>query len=231
VSATESATNVVAGDLLPAAVLFDMDGLLINTEPLWFAVEAEILAEFGELWSTDDHARLLGSSAPVASTFISERTAGRATPEQVAGEMLTRMSQRLRATPPLQPGVRELIDEIDDAGLPRALVSSSDRVLIDAALAGVAPLSFDTIVAGNEVRNHKPHPEPYLAAAALLGADPSACVAFEDSPTGAQSATDAGCMVIAVPSVAAIEPAARRVVVSSLTQVDLAFVRSLFATR
>jgi HAD superfamily hydrolase (TIGR01509 family) len=210
------------------AVLFDMDGLLIDTEPLWFAVETEILAEFGATWDATDHARLVGSSSPVASAFISERAGGRVSPEAVADELLVRMTQRLRDTPPLRPGARALIEELDVAGVPRALVSSSARVLIDAVLEGTGWLSFDAVVAGDAVTHHKPHPEPYLTAAELLDVDPWSCVALEDSPTGAASATAAGCMVIAVPSVTAIDPAERRVVVESLEDVDLAFVRSLF---
>jgi HAD superfamily hydrolase (TIGR01509 family) len=213
---------------LPAAVLFDMDGLLIDTEPLWFEVETQILNELGASWTTADHAQLVGSSALVSSAFIAERSGGRATPEHVAEELLARMAKRLHDTPPLLPGVGRLLDEIEAAGIPRALVSSSARLLIDAVLDGLAPLSFDVVVAGDAVANHKPHPEPYLTAAAFLGVDPSSCVAFEDSPTGAASATAAGCMVVAVPSVTSIDPAQRRVVVPSVDQVDLAFLRSLF---
>ncbi|MGH8891279.1 MAG: HAD family hydrolase [Acidothermaceae bacterium] len=228
-SATRELVQLPLRQTAPAAVLFDMDGLLIDTEPLWFAVESEILSEFGASWTHDDHAHLLGSSAPVASAFIAERSNGRATPHEIADLLVVHMSKKLRDTPPLQPGVRELIDEIDDAGIPRALVSSSARVLIDAVLEGVAPLTFDVIVAGDAVTRNKPHPEPYLTAAAMLGVEASDCIAFEDSPTGAQSATAAGCMVIAVPSVTAISPAPRRIVVASVDQVDLAFMRSLFA--
>jgi len=229
VTASEALLRQPACGGLPAAVLFDMDGLLIDTEPLWFQVEGELLAELGARWSKTDHALLVGSSSPVASAFISERAGGRLSPEQVAEELLVRMTKRLRETPPLQPGVRELIDELDAAGVPRALVSSSARVLIEAVLDGLAPLSFDAVVAGDDVTQHKPHPEPYLTAAATLRVDPADCVALEDSPTGAASATAAGCVVIAVPSVTTIDPAERRVVVPSLDQVDLDFIRSLFS--
>lgn len=214
---------------LPAAVLFDMDGLLINTEPLWFSVETELLAELGATWTSGDHARLVGTSMPVASAFLSERAGGRASPQEIADELVERMSRALRKTPPLRPGVRPLFEELDDVAMPRALVSSSARMLIDAALEGLSALSFDVVVAGDTVANNKPHPEPYLTAARLLDVDPADCVALEDSPTGAASASAAGCMVVAVPSVAPIEPAERRVVVPSLDGVDLAYLRSLFA--
>ncbi|HTC68773.1 MAG TPA: HAD family hydrolase, partial [Acidothermaceae bacterium] len=106
--------------------------------------------------------------------------------------------------------------------------SSSFRVLVEAALDGLAPLTFDTIVVGDEVSHSKPDPEPYLLGARKLGVDPALCVALEDSPSGAASASAAGCFVIAIPSVAPITPTDRRVVRPSLVGVDLAFLRSLF---
>ena len=217
----------VSRGALPAAVLFDMDGLLVDTEPLWFEVETQILADLGATWDVSDHANLVGSSSAVASAFISEKSGGRATPREIADELLVRMAKRLRDTPQLLPGALRLIKELDDAGVSRSLVSSSGRVLIDAALEGLA-LSFDVVVAGDAVGHNKPHPEPYLKAAQLLDVDPRDCVALEDSPTGAASATAAGCVVVAVPSITDIEPAERRFIVPSLDQVDLRFVRSLF---
>jgi len=213
---------------LPAAVLFDMDGLLIDTEPLWFSVETDILNELGAPWELADHKTLVGSSLKVSSAFVAERAGGSVTAEQIAEQLLLRMRERLRHAPVLQPGVLDLIAELDAAGVPRALVSSSFRVLVEAALEGVAPLTFDTVVVGDEVSDAKPHPEAYLLGAAKLGVDPADCVAFEDSPSGAASASAAGCFVVAIPSVASIEPAKRRIVRPSLVGIDLAFLRSLF---
>jgi HAD superfamily hydrolase (TIGR01509 family) len=213
---------------LPAAVLFDMDGLLIDTEPLWFEVETAILTELGASWTYHDHAMLVGSSLSVASSVLADRAGSGVEPAQIADQLLSRMASRLRRPPVLQPGIVELIKELDAAGVPRALVSSSFRILVDAALEGIAPLTFNAIVAGDDVTHSKPHPEPYLTAAGRLGVDPADCVAFEDSPNGAASATAAGCRVIAVPSVVAIEPADRCVVVASVAGLDLAFLRALF---
>jgi len=216
--------------LLPAAVLFDMDGLLIDTEPLWFAVEMEILAELGGSWDHTDHATLVGSSLPVSSKFIADRAGTGVTAAEIAEQLVGRMHHRLSEAPALRPGVLDLIDELDAAGVPRALVSSSSRTIIDAALRGLAPvITFDTVVSGDEVTRNKPHPEPYLLAAQKLGVDPADCVALEDSPSGAASASAAGCVVVAVPSVVAIEPGERRVVRASVAGVDLDFLRSLFA--
>ena len=213
---------------LPAAVLFDMDGLLIDTEPLWFSVETDILTELGASWEYEDHASLVGSSLKVSSAFVATRAGGGVTAEQVSQQLLLRMRERLRHAPVLQPGVVDLIAELDAAGVPRALVSSSFRVLVEAALEGVAPLTFDTVVVGDEVSDAKPHPAPYLLGASKLGVDPTECIAFEDSPGGADSASAAGCFVVAIPSVAPIEPAERRIVLPTLVGIDLPFLRSLF---
>jgi len=219
---------VPAASRLPAAVLFDMDGLLIDTEPLWFSVETDILDELGAPWSYADHATLVGSSLKVSSAFVAARAGGGVSAEQVSEQLLLRMRDRLRHAPVLRPGVVDLIAELDAAGVPRALVSSSFRVLVEAALEGVAPLTFDTVVVGDEVSDAKPHPEAYLLGASKLGVDPTQCIALEDSPSGAASASAAGCFVVAVPSVVPIEPAERRIVIPTLVGIDLPFLRSLF---
>jgi HAD superfamily hydrolase (TIGR01509 family) len=211
----------------PAAALFDMDGLLIDTEPIWFGVESDIMTEHGGTWTSADHAVLVGTAMPVSSAFISERIGGRLSPDEVASELLDRMTVRLRDAV-FQPGARRLLDELHAAGIPTALVSSSAGVLVTAALQALAPLRFDAVVAGDTVERHKPHPEPYLRAADLLGVDPADCVAFEDSPVGAESALAAGCAVVAVPSVTAISASGRLLVVDSLDAVHLEALRCAF---
>jgi HAD superfamily hydrolase (TIGR01509 family) len=214
--------------LLPAAVLFDMDGLLLDSEEVWFAVETEMMAEYGAPWGAADHAALVGSAMAVSSAYIATRAGESVTAGDIATELTNRMAVRLKEPQVLRPGAARLIAEVDAAGIPRALVSSTIRSLIDAALAGIAPIRFDAIIAGDDVVHHKPHPEPYLAGAALLGVDPALCVALEDSPSGAASASAAGCWVVAVPSVASIEPAPRRIVINSLEEIHLADLRALF---
>ena len=118
---------------------------------------------------------------------------------------------------PVQPGARELLAEVKAAGLPHALVTSSERRFMDAVLARTG-LRFDALVCAEDVSVTKPDPEPYLLAAKLLGADPARCFALEDSPNGVASAEAAGCQVIAVPSLVPIEPAPGRMVVRSLTE-------------
>ena len=120
-----------------------------------------------------------------------------------------------RAGVPLQPGARELLAEVAAAGLPHALVTSSERRFMDQVLASTG-LRFDALVCADDVSVTKPDPEPYLLAAKLVGVPPGDCFALEDSPNGVASAEAAGCRVIAVPSLVPIEPAPGRTVVRSL---------------
>lgn len=213
----------------PAAVLFDMDGLLIDTEHMWFDVETQVLAGYGAHWAPEDQERLVGSSLPYATAIMAERAGAGADPAEIGRRLMDAMEERFRSVTALMPGAAELIAEIDAVGIPRALVSSTYRRLVDAALGALAPLRFDVTVAGDEVENGKPQPDPYLKAAGLLGVEARDCVALEDSPRGAASAAAAGCVVVAVPSLVALEPGPRQHVVATLYDVSLAWLRTLFA--
>lgn len=138
-----------------------------------------------------------------------------------------RFEKRIRHGVPLMPGAERLLAELSASRIPTALVSASHRRIIDRVLDSVGHHHFALTVAGDEVTRTKPHPEPYLTAAAGFGADPWRCAVIEDTATGVAAAEAAGCRVVAVPSVAPIAPASGRVVVGSLEEVDLAFLRKL----
>ena len=210
----------------PAAVLWDMDGLLVDSEPVWTVAEAELAERLGGRWDQDVKAAVVGTRLDVAVPLILRWFGADPTPERVAETsawLLGRMVQLFAQDLPVMPGALSLLANLRDAGVPQALVSSSYRVLVDAALTtGLGP--FALTLAGDEVVHAKPHPEPYLTAAARLGVDPARCVVLEDSPTGAASAHAAGCAVVAVPSVAGVvmTPEPRRLVVASLADVTVA---------
>lgn len=209
------------------AVLFDMDGLLVDSERLWYDTEAEVMAALGGTWGPQHQESLVGGSIDRTVAYMLSLTGPVATPGYVARRLLDGMTERLRANVPMMPGAKELLDEVREAGVPSALVSSTHRALMEYALDGIGRDRLTITVAGDEVEHTKPHPEPYLTAARLLNADPRRCVALEDSPNGTASATAAGCHVVAVPSVVPIPEAPGRTVVSSLLEVDLARLRSL----
>ena len=213
------------------AVLWDMDGLMVDSEPLWTRAEEELARALGGTWDDEVKARIVGTRLDVAVPTILTHFGVEASGERVrttAAWLLARMVELFTRPLVVQPGAEALLAELHRAGVPVALVSSSYRVLVDAVLAaGIGP--FATTVAGDEVRHGKPHPEPYLVAAARLGADPARCVVLEDSPAGVASGEAAGCAVVAVPSLPEVllEAGARRLVVPSLEDVDVAVLAAL----
>ena len=210
-----------------AAVLFDMDGLLVDTEPLWFEVETEVMARLGMPWTERDQEALLGGSMERTVGCLLAKAAKPASPADIERWMTEGMLDRVRAgRVEVRPGARELLAEVGAAGLPCALVTSSLRPFAEAVLDGTG-FRFPVIVCGDDVPVTKPDPAPYLLAAKQLAAEPARCVALEDSPTGVVSATAAGCRVVAVPSFSTIAPAPGRLVVGSLREVSVATLRAL----
>lgn len=216
-----------------AAVLWDMDGLLVDSEPLWTVAEVALAERLGGRWSDQLKAAIAGTRLDVAVPAILEHYGCPTDPTSVAEAsewLLGRMVALYAEDPPLLDGVPELLAALQAAGVRQALVSSSYRVLVDAVLAhGYGPFALS--IAGDEVTHGKPHPEPYLTAAARLGVDPAHCVVLEDSAAGVLAGEAAGCAVVAVPSVAGVTvlPAPRTLVRRSLAEVDLATLRSLTA--
>jgi len=202
------------------AVLFDMDGLLIDSEPLWLQSETAVMARLGASWTEEDQAQLLGGSLDRTVRYFLAKTTRPVPPEVVGEWLMSDIYERVRRDGvPVRPGARELLAAVAAAGLPYALVTSSERRFMDAVLAATG-MRFDVRVCAEDVGATKPDPEPYLLAAKLVGADPGSCFALEDSANGVASAQAAGCRVIAVPSLLPIDPAPGRTVVSSL--LDLA---------
>src|ERR1700742_1020870 len=206
-----------------------MDGLLVDTEPLWFETETEVMARLGAPWSVEDQEQLLGGSMERTVGYLLAKATRPASPAEIARWMMEGMLKRAaEGRIVVRPGARELIAAVAAAGVPYALVTSSEREFADAVLAGTG-FRFPVTVTADDVARTKPDPEPYRLAAKLLDADPSSCVALEDSPNGVASATAAGCRVVAVPSLLPIPPAPGRLVVSSLREVTLETLRALAA--
>ncbi|WP_207945100.1 HAD family hydrolase [Actinomadura rubrisoli] len=203
------------------AVLFDMDGLLIESESGWLEVESEVMAWLGGTWTPENQEKLVGGSLYVAVDYMLELTGSPAARDEVAARLLDGMFERLSTCVPLMPGAKDLLAELRGAGVTTALVSSSHRRLIEPVLDAVGREHFALSVAGDEVARTKPDPEPYLTAAARLGVDPGRCVVLEDSPNGVAAAEAAGCVTVAVPGVLPIPPAPGRTVVASLREVTL----------
>ncbi|GGT17452.1 HAD family hydrolase [Streptomyces chromofuscus] len=219
-------TRTAEGSALQA-VLLDMDGTLVDTEGFWWDVECEVFAGLGH--TLDDAWRHVVVGGPMSRSagFLIEATGADITLAELTVLLNQGFEDRIDRTLPMMPGAARLLAELATHEIPTALVSASHRRIIDRVLGTLGPQHFALTVAGDEVARTKPHPDPYLFAAAGLGADPARCAVVEDTATGVAAAEAAGCHVVAVPSVAPIAPAARRTVVRSLEEVDLAFLRSL----
>ncbi len=198
----------IAPDNLLAAVLWDLDGTLVDTEPLWMDAEHELAARHGKSWTDEDALKLVGSDLIDAGGYIRRRLELDMTAEEIVAYLVQRVSHRLETEPiAWRPGAIELIDALHAEGTPIALVTMS---YADIAHPIAAKLPFGAVVTGDSVTHGKPHPEPYLKAAALLGVDAADCVAIEDSGTGANSANAAGCEVLIVPNMVNVPDAPRR---------------------
>ncbi|GAA5103430.1 HAD-IA family hydrolase [Haloechinothrix salitolerans] len=207
------------------AVLFDMDGTLVDSEKLWDIALGEAAERLGGVLSRDTRERMLGSHTEATLRMLFDDVGVEPTPglrADVARWLETRMGELLSGELPWLPGAREALADVRRSGVPTALVTSTVRTLTDLALVSIGRRNFDVTVCGDEVDGHnKPHPEPYLRAARKLDVDPARCLAIEDSPTGVAAASAAGCTVVVVPGELTVDPGDRRVFVESLAAVRL----------
>jgi HAD superfamily hydrolase (TIGR01509 family) len=182
------------------AVVFDLDGLLLDTEQVWDEVREQLTRERGGRWHEGAQADMMGMSSPEWSRYMHERLGLAEPPEELNRLVVERMQERYRDGLPLVDGAVEAVRRIG-ARWPLGLASSSNRPLIDVALErmGVAPL-FGATVSSEEVARGKPAPDVYLEAARRLGVPPDRCAAVEDSGAGIRSAHAAGMRVVAIPN-------------------------------
>jgi HAD superfamily hydrolase (TIGR01509 family) len=199
-----------------------MDGTLVDTEPAWIAAEFALAERYGGTWSREHALNLVGSDLLASGTYIRRQMGLALSPEEIVDELLVFVVDAVRRDVPWRPGARELLLGHVSSGIPAALVTMSYRRFAQAVVDALPEDTFSAIVVGDEIDNGKPHPEPYLAAATLLGADPAYCLAIEDSNTGATSAEAAGCTVLVVPNHVEVAPSARRVFRSGLSAVSVA---------
>jgi HAD superfamily hydrolase (TIGR01509 family) len=184
---------------LPAAVLWDMDGTIIDTEPHWMEAETQLIREFGGSWSHEEALSLVGQGLWHSARVLQSRGVT-LSEDEVINHLTDIVLEKLRTSGlPWRPGARELLLELRATGVRTALVTMSIRKMAQLVADTIDFDAFDVVVAGDDVEHSKPHPAAYLRATELLGVDPADCVAIEDSPPGVASATAAGAATIGVP--------------------------------
>jgi HAD superfamily hydrolase (TIGR01509 family) len=209
------------------AVLFDMDGTLLDSEKVWDVALADLAAWLGGELSATARQRMVGSSLARSVAILHADLGIEADPESSGAFLTERTAELFRTALVWKPGARELLEALREANVPSALVTSTHRYLTEIALDTIGREFFAAVVCGDEVRRPKPHPDPYLRAAELLGVEPGRCVAVEDSPLGIAAAEAAGCVVLGVPSEIVIEPAPTRTIRASLVGVSVAELAAL----
>ncbi len=191
----------------PAALLFDMDGLLLDTERLIRDAMVAVMADLGFAMQAGDYAELIGRPEPASRAIMLARFGSGLDYDGMRAEVRLRIRAQWGPVRPLKPGAADLLAQLDASGIPCAVVTSSEHDLARSLLGPVGLLPhFVTIVGCDDVVQGKPHPDPYLAGAARLGIDPAHCLALEDSHNGVISAHGAGCQVIMVPDLLPATP-------------------------
>lgn len=215
-----------------AGVLFDMDGTLVDSEKVWDIGLDELAARYGGRLSAPARHSMVGTSMAESVRILHEDLGQ---PWRDAADSVhwleTRVKELFAEGLVWRPGAQRLLAELSTAGIACALVTATRRHLVEVALGTIGAHHFQAVVCGDEVDEVKPHPEPYRTAAALLGVDIARCVAIEDSPTGVRSAAAAGACVLAVPCAVDLSTVDGAVLVDSLVDVDVAYLRRLLAGR
>lgn len=178
-----------------------MDGTLVDTEPYWMAAETALVESFGGTWSHEDALQLVGNGL-IDSAIILQNAGVDMEADAIISLLTDSVQEALRTQGvPFRPGARELLSDLKAAGIPTALVTMSLRRMALGVVELIDFDAFDLVVAGDDVENPKPHPEPYLQAAALLDIDIADAIVIEDSPTGLRAGIASGAVTLGVPHI------------------------------
>lgn len=202
------------------AVFFDMDGLLVDSEPQWLQSEVEVTAPYGYQWQENDQIACLGGPLTRVGQYMFEKCGQRQSPEFFTQQLIQTQVAKMRVEVPTMPGALELLRELQAHGVKTALVSASPRIIVDAVLANLGVDLFPFSISSDDTERTKPDPDGYLKAAQLSASDITNCLIFEDSLTGINAATASGAWLIAVPHLVSVEESARVRVIKNLSQLS-----------
>ena len=210
------------------AVFFDMDGLFVDSEPLWLESEAEITAPFGYTWKDEDQVACLGGPLSRVGEYMFEKCNQVESPAFFTNTLIEIQTAKLRDKTPLMPGAMELLQQLISHNIPTGLVSASPRIIVNAVLENLGGNPFPFSISSDDVINTKPHPDAYLLAAKQAGVEISKSLIFEDSLTGVNAAKSSGAWLIAVPHLVFVPQEPRVRSIKSLDQLSYKKLRELF---
>jgi HAD superfamily hydrolase (TIGR01509 family) len=213
---------------LPSAVLWDMDGTLIDSEPYWMKSEGAFARANNSTWTEQDGLSLVGMSLYDSSKIIKDKVGSNLEPEQIIEQLTDEVTAQLKQEILWRPGARELLVLLRKKKVKTALVTMSMHRMAKQVADAIGFDAFDVIVAGDDVLHGKPHPEAYLKAASLLGVKPEDCVAFEDSISGLRSAEAAGTRAVGVKNIVELPSQPGRILWETLEGVSMSDLRGLF---
>jgi HAD superfamily hydrolase (TIGR01509 family) len=202
------------------AVFFDMDGLMVDSEPEWLQSEIEVTAAFGYSWLEEDQVACLGGPLTKVGQYMFDKCGQKQSPEFFTQTLIDTQVARMRGNTPTMPGAIELVRELQLHGVKTALVSASPRNIVDAVLDNLGHDLFPFSISSDDVAVTKPDPECYLKAASMSGSKISNCLVFEDSITGMTAAKASGAYLIAVPHLVSVAESERVRVIKSLEQLS-----------
>jgi HAD superfamily hydrolase (TIGR01509 family) len=209
------------------AVFFDMDGLMVDSEPEWLQSEVDVTAPYGYTWLEEDQIACLGGPLSRVGQYMYDKCGQQKSPEFFTQSLIDTQAAKMRGNTPTMPGAVELVRELQSHGVKTALVSASPRNIVDAVLDNLGHDLFPFSISSDDVVNTKPHPDGYLKAASISESDISNCLIFEDSLTGMKAATSSGAYLIAVPHLVTIDESVRVRVIKSLAQLNHAKLQDL----
>jgi hypothetical protein len=211
------------------AVFFDMDGLMVDSEPEWLLSEIEVTAPYGYTWLEQDQVACLGGPLSKVGRYMFDRCGKVESPQFFTQQLIDTQVARMRGYTPTMPGAIELVRELQSHGIKTALVSASPRNIVDAVLDNLGHDLFPFSISSDDVENTKPHPEAYLKAATMSGSNIANCLVFEDSLTGMSAAIASGAHLIGVPHLVTIDESPRIRVIKSLEQLSYLKLKELKA--
>ena len=215
---------------MPEAILWDMDGTIVDSEDYWINSEIELVELFGGTWTHKDGMELVGNGLTVTAAKLQQHGV-KLSIDEIIQALTNRVLEQLEVAVPWRPGAIELIHKFQEAGIPQALVTMSIERMARSVVAMIPHKPLSEVVAGDNVINPKPDPEAYILGAEKLGVDIKKCVAFEDSPSGCRSAFGSGAVTVGVTNLVSLDGIPTDVTLDSLVGVSPEQIFQLFAAK